>query len=148
MTEAILGQMWRAAFFLADLGLPLPGAGAPGVAPPAAEAPPAAPAAAPEPAGMPWFIFVLWGGIFVGFYFIFMRPQRKREKLRKEMQSAIAPGDNVVTNSGLFGKVTAIGDDCFIVEFGTDRGIRIPILKSEVAGVRSPNMTPPPKDVE
>jgi len=153
MTEAILELMWRGTFFLADLGLPAPGIApptqvAPGVAPGTGVAPVAPTPVQPEPVGMPWFVFVLWGGVIVVFYLIFMRPQRKREKQRKEMQAAITTGDNVVTNSGLFGKVTAIGDDCFIVEFGTDRGIRIPILKSEVAGVRSPNMTPPPKPVD
>jgi preprotein translocase subunit YajC len=63
----------------------------------------------------------------------------------KEMQAAITTGDNVVTSGGMFGKVADIGEDCFIVEFGTNRSIRIPVLKSDVIGIREPKMTPPPK---
>jgi preprotein translocase subunit YajC len=66
----------------------------------------------------------------------------------KEMQATIGKDDNVITNSGLFGRVVDVGEDCFIVEFGTNRGIRIPVLKSEVAGIRDPKMTPPPKAAE
>ena len=94
---------------------------------------------------MTW-ILLIYGVIFVAMYFIFFRPQRRREKKMKEMQSAITTGDNIITSGGLFGKVADIGEDCFIVEFGINRGVKIPVLKADVVGVRDPKMTPPPKE--
>ncbi|MCL2224394.1 MAG: preprotein translocase subunit YajC [Defluviitaleaceae bacterium] len=100
----------------------------------------------PEGGGMSMWIFALYGAIFVGMWFLLIRPQRKREKQMKELQASISTGDNVVTSGGLFGKVADIGEDCFIVEFGTNRGIRIPILKGDVLAVREPKMTPQVKE--
>jgi preprotein translocase subunit YajC len=128
-----------------DAGLPLP----PGVVvTPAgdAAAPPVAPVPTPpEPGGFPWTIIVIYVALFAGIWFLFFRPQRKREKAMKEMQSKIGVGDNVVTTNGLFGKVADVGEDCFVVEFGTNRGVRIPVLKSDVVAIREPKMTPQPQ---
>ena len=88
------------------------------------------------------WVWVIYGAIIVGMYFILFRPQRKREKKIKEMQASIKTGDNIVTSGGLFGKVADVGEDCFIVEFGTNRGVRIPIQKSDVIGIKSPTITP------
>ncbi|MCL1844762.1 MAG: preprotein translocase subunit YajC [Defluviitaleaceae bacterium] len=107
--------------------------------------------AAEEPTGGlfgTWGVLILWAAVFGGMWFFLIRPQRNREKKMKEMQETISSGDNVITSGGLFGKIADVGDDCFIVEFGTNRSIRIPVLKSDVVGVRSPKMTPQPKEIE
>jgi preprotein translocase subunit YajC len=59
----------------------------------------------------------------------------------KELQAGITTGDNIITSGGLFGKVADVGEDCFIVEFGTNRGVRIPVLKADVVAIRTPKMT-------
>ncbi|MCL2604910.1 MAG: preprotein translocase subunit YajC [Defluviitaleaceae bacterium] len=102
------------------------------------------PADAPAPVGGmgAWTMILIWGGVILVMYLLMFRPQRKREKKLKEMQAAISVGDNVITNAGLFGRIADVGEDCFIIEFGTNRNIRIPILKSEIVGIRSPKMTP------
>jgi preprotein translocase subunit YajC len=82
--------------------------------------------------------------IFAMAYFLLIRPQRKQAKEVKVMQGNIRPGDNIVTQSGLYGKVMDIGEDVFVVEFGTNRGIRIPVAKSEIAAIKLPKLTPPP----
>ncbi|MCL2198485.1 MAG: preprotein translocase subunit YajC [Defluviitaleaceae bacterium] len=99
----------------------------------------------PEPFSI-WPMLLIWGGVFVAMWFFMIRPQRKREKQMKELQSQITVNDNVVTSGGFFGKVADVGEDCFIVEFGTNRGIRIPVLKADVVAVRSPKMTPQAKE--
>ena len=97
--------------------------------------------------GGDFFVIGIWAVFLVGAWFFLMRPHRKREKKLKEMQSQIKAGDNIVTNSGLFGKITDVGTDCFIVEMGiSGRTVKLPVLKSEVLGVREPVLTPPPKD--
>jgi len=83
--------------------------------------------------------------LIVAMYFLMFRGPRRREKKAKEMQAGLRTGDNVVVSGGMFGRIADVGEDCFIVEFGTNRGIRIPILKSDVLGVREPKLTPQPK---
>lgn len=74
-------------------------------------------------------------------WFLVIRPNKKREKKLKETISNIRAGDSILTNAGFYGKVVDVTEGCFIVEFGTNRGIRIPVEKTEVAGIREPNLT-------
>lgn len=75
------------------------------------------------------------------FYFLAIRPQRKRDKELKAMQASIQVGDDVVTSSGFYGKVVEINDQVMVVEFGTNKGIRIPVKKSEILGNKAPNVS-------
>ncbi len=79
------------------------------------------------------------------FYFFAIRPSKKREKELKTMQESIKIGDDVMTSSGFYGKVTEINDQIVVVEFGTNRGIRIPVKKSEIYGNKAPNMSSEPE---
>ncbi len=72
-----------------------------------------APAGAP-PGGEMFQIglLVLMFGLF---YFIAIRPQRKRQKEHAAMVAALAKGDEVVTSSGILGKVTKLDDDYVVL---------------------------------
>lgn len=72
-------------------------------------------AAAPAPAGGELFQIFFLVGLFVLFYFIAIRPQRKRQKEHTEMVSALNKGDEVVTSSGILGKVTALDDNYMVL---------------------------------
>lgn len=67
-------------------------------------------AAQSAPGGEMFQIFFLVG-LFVLFYFIAIRPQRKRQKEHTEMVSALSKGDEVVTSSGILGKITRLEDN-------------------------------------
>jgi len=67
----------------------------------------AAPAA--QAPGLEGLLFPL--GILVFFYFLFIRPQAKRNKEQKEMLKALTKGSEVVTNGGLLGKVVDIDEN-------------------------------------
>ena len=110
---------------------------------------PAQPAQA-EPAGVGGMLTLLWpfALMFVVVYFLIMRPQRKQANATREMQEGLRPGDNVITTSGFFGKIVGEGTDCFLVEFGQDRGFKVWVRRADIAGVREPVMTPPPKGDE
>ena len=86
-------------------------------------------------------MILIWVAVIGIFYFISIRPQTKREKKLKEMQSSIKSGDNVLTTTGFFGKVADVGEDCFIIEFGTNRGVRIPVRKSDIVGIQTPKIS-------
>ena len=49
-------------------------------------------------------------------YFLMIRPQQRRRRETEAMQSAINPGDEVLTVGGLYGTVTAIDDDSVTLE--------------------------------
>lgn len=76
--------------------------------------------------------------IFVVFYFIMLRPQKKEQKKIAAMLSALEIGDFVLTNGGMYGTVIDITDDTVIVEFGNNKNCRIPMQKSAIAQVEKP----------
>jgi preprotein translocase subunit YajC len=55
-------------------------------------------------------------GLFVLFYFIAIRPQRKRQKEHADMVSTLGKGDEVVTTSGILGKIIRIEDNFVVVQ--------------------------------
>ena len=71
--------------------------------------------------------------IFVGFYFLLIRPQAKRAKEHKAMVAALAVGDEVVTSGGILGKVTEAGDQFLTVEVA--EGVRVKVQRHTVSSV-------------
>jgi preprotein translocase subunit YajC len=64
-----------------------------------------------SPKGGDMFQILFLVGLFALFYFIAIRPQRKRQKEHTEMVSKLNKGDEVVTSSGILGRVTALDDN-------------------------------------
>lgn len=73
--------------------------------------------------------------IFVVFYFIMLRPQKKEQKKIAAMLAALEIGDCVLTSGGMYGIIIDITDDTVIVEFGNNKNCRIPMQKSAIAQV-------------
>lgn len=67
------------------------------------------------PGGEMFQIFFLIG-LFALFYFIAIRPQRKRQKEHTDMVSALSKGDEVVTTSGILGKITRLEDNFVVLQ--------------------------------
>ncbi|MBT4522580.1 MAG: preprotein translocase subunit YajC [Halieaceae bacterium] len=76
--------------------------------------------AAPPAPGGDLFQIAFLIGLFALFYFIAIRPQRKRQKEHAEMVSALGKGDEVVTSSGILGKINSL-DDNYIVLTVSDK---------------------------
>ena len=86
-------------------------------------------------------MLVIYAVIIGLMWFILIRPQKKQQKQVEEMQNSVKVGDSVLLNSGMYGKVMDIIGDTLIVEFGLNKSVRIPVLKSTVARVAEPNLT-------
>lgn len=54
--------------------------------------------------------------IFVLFYYMIIRPQRKRDSEHKNMLNNLRRGDKVITSSGVHGEISALTPDTIIVE--------------------------------
>ncbi len=52
------------------------------------------------------------------FYFVLIRPQRKKDKALKAMLAALKVGDEVASIGGIHGKIVKIKDDVFVLETG------------------------------
>ena len=63
--------------------------------------------------------------IFVVFYFLLIRPQSKKSKEHKKMVGSLAKGDEVVTNGGMLGRITRVGDNFLDLDVGNDVIIKI-----------------------
>lgn len=87
-------------------------------------------AQAPSTPGAAAFDWLLIVGMVVLFYFFLIRPQNKRAKAQKELVSALAKGDEVVTSGGILGKVAKVTDDYVVVEISN--GLEIKLQKSSV----------------
>ena len=65
------------------------------------------------------------------FYFMIIRPQKKKQKAHEEMLASISRGSTIITAGGFFGIVREILDDSYIIEL--DEGLKARILKSSVS---------------
>lgn len=71
--------------------------------------------AAPAGGSSPMML-VMMGVMFVGFYFLMIRPQMKKQKQEKKFQEELKVGSRVVLTSGLHGRIAQIHDDGVVIE--------------------------------
>ncbi len=82
----------------------------------AAEAPVAGPSETGSPTGGFGDMLPIFVGMAILFYFIVLRPQSRERKERDRMLAAVKKGDRVVTNGGIYGKVTEVDDKTVTLE--------------------------------
>ena len=73
------------------------------------------------------------GLMFAAMYFLLIAPQRKKQKEHEKMLSALSTGDEIVTTGGIFGVITNVKDDRFVVRISENT--KIEVGKSFVSGV-------------
>lgn len=83
--------------------------------------------------GDPITSLIFFGGFILIFYFILIRPQQKRAKEHRNLVAALSKGDEVVTNGGLLGKISDVGEEYLSVELADNVTVRI--QKQAVASV-------------
>ncbi|WP_413194941.1 preprotein translocase subunit YajC [Pararobbsia alpina] len=71
--------------------------------------------------------------MFAVLYFIMIRPQMKRQKEHRNMLAAMAKGDEVITNGGVVGKVSKVGEAYVGVEVAD--GVEITVQKAAVTTI-------------
>ena len=74
---------------------------------------------------------LMFGLIFVVFYFFMIRPQVKKQKEQKKFREALGKGDRIVTIGGIHGKIAELKEDTVIIE--VEGGHRLKIEKSAIA---------------
>lgn len=66
------------------------------------------------------------------FYFLIIRPEKKRNKETKEMLDSIQVADEVITSGGIIGRVLSVQKDTVLIETGSDR-TKIRVVKTAIA---------------
>ena len=69
--------------------------------------------------------------IFVAFWFLLIAPQRKKQKQHAKMLQALEKGAKVKTIGGVFGTVTGVKDDRFVLRISEN--VKIEVAKEAVA---------------
>lgn len=75
--------------------------------------------------------------IFAVFYFLLLRPQEKRRRQREKLVSDVKKGEEVLTNSGIFGTVSKVNDTDNKIEVEIAKDVHIKILKSAIVDITS-----------
>jgi preprotein translocase subunit YajC len=97
-----------------------------------------APAPAPQQGGIPGVMIIGYVLLFAAMYFFLIAPQRKKQKEHEKMLSALQTGDEVITTGGIFGVITNVKDDRFVVRIAENtkvelgKGFVTSVLKRDV----------------
>jgi len=76
---------------------------------------------------------IMFGAIFLIFYFMIIRPQQKRGKEREKMLSNMQKGDKVITSGGLHGTIAGIDEKTVLLQ--VSENVKMKFEKSAIASV-------------
>lgn len=83
--------------------------------------------------GLP--LMMLFGLMFVIMYFLILRPQRKKERERKDMLSRVKKNDRVVTMGGIHGVVISVKEKELLVRVDDTKDVKLRIDKSAISTI-------------
>ena len=86
-------------------------------------------ASASKPTALEQFFPFILIGLF--FYFILIRPQQKKYKQHRDFLSQIKRGEEILTSSGIYGRIEGLTDQFVILEVAPE--VRIRVAKSQIA---------------
>jgi len=78
------------------------------------------------------FIFLVL--IFAVFYFLLIRPQRKRQNEHRMLIEELQKGDKVITIGGIYGEIDSIGEQELILR--VEDGSRLKLLRTSIMGMQ------------
>ena len=78
--------------------------------------------------------------MFAIFYFLLIRPQQKKQKENRAMIAHLKKGDRIITNGGIYGRVTAVNDDTLTVEIADK--VRVKVVRGNVSALSQPSLQP------
>jgi len=71
--------------------------------------------------------FLMIALMVAAFYFLILRPQKKRQQAVQKTMSELTPGTRVLLSSGLFGTIISLGDRQAVLEIAP--GVELTVLK-------------------
>lgn len=86
-----------------------------------------------QPGGNMTVSLITFGAVIAIFYFLIIRPQRKKQKDAKEMIANVKKGNRVTTIGGIKGTIQSVKDDTVVVKVDSDT--KLVFLKSAISSV-------------
>ena len=77
---------------------------------------------------------VIFGAFILIYYFLLIRPQRKKQQKIDNMRNTLEVGDKVVTIGGFAGRIVSLSDDRVVIEVGADR-TKLTIMRWGISNV-------------
>jgi preprotein translocase subunit YajC len=71
--------------------------------------------------------------IIIAFWFLLIRPQQKRQRKIRELQSQLSVGEKVMLTSGIYAEVRGVGDDYVLVEIAD--GVTVKVARAAIGQV-------------
>lgn len=71
--------------------------------------------------------------VFVVFYFMMIRPQKKKFEQEQALLAKLAKGDEIYTKSGIIGTIHGLTDSVVTLDLGN--GVLLKVLKSQIGGL-------------
>ena len=66
--------------------------------------------------GNSWVMIVYIIVIGALFYFMLIRPQKKKQKAEEKLRNSLQIGDEILTIGGFYGKVVSLKEDSIVIE--------------------------------
>lgn len=82
---------------------------------------------------------VLIGVMIIGFYFLVLRPAKRRQVEAQKTISQVEPGSEIMTTAGIYGTVVAVDDDTVDLEVAP--GVTIKYARAAVARILNDETT-------
>jgi preprotein translocase subunit YajC len=82
-------------------------------------------------------MFVFLALLFAMFYFLIIRPQRKKQKEHQGLLDSLKRGDKVITIGGIYGQVDTISEDSIVIK--VESGATVRLLKGGIAAKQEPD---------
>ena len=78
-----------------------------------------------------WIAFV---ALIVGlWYFLMIRPERKKTKQHETLMKELKPGSRVITMAGIYGEVDSIGEDNVVLKL--EGGAKMKVSRASIQGL-------------
>ena len=81
-----------------------------------------------------WMSIALMLVVFVAFYFVGIRPQKKKEREDNAMRSALGVGDEITTIGGILGRVVKVTEETVVIETSREHN-KLHIRKDAIRSV-------------
>src|SRR3954469_3375899 len=75
--------------------------------------------------GIPGMMIVGYLLLFAAMYFFMIAPQRKKQKEHEKLITSLQSGDEIITNGGIYGTITNVKDDRFVVRVADNTKIEL-----------------------
>jgi len=75
--------------------------------------------------GFPYSTLIMFGAIFLIFYFMIIRPQQKKAKERNKLLSNLEKGDKIITSGGVHGIIAGLDEKTVLLQVSDNLKMKV-----------------------